>query len=178
MRRALFNFLAIVATVVFLLSVAGWVQSVWKGYGCEWGPAGSVRLIWSQNGALGFGVENSLDFESPLAFQFATIPKKWVVWPDLDLYGVVTGPRRKLPGLVWEDIHWEHRGGAQQPPIDRWKLLVSYWLIALLSTPLPALWAWRHYKSQRFAAGLCQKCGYDLRASPERCPECGAAISK
>jgi hypothetical protein len=29
---------------------------------------------------------------------------------------------------------------------------------------------------ERLAAGLCESCGYDLRSSGDKCPECGALI--
>jgi hypothetical protein len=90
------------------------------------------------------------------------------------------------------------QGSEYRPPIPRFKLLgfefadvrsaagafsavyVPFWmlLIALAALPLArcGLWAWR--RSSRPAEGRCLCCNYDLRATPDRCPECGTIPAK
>jgi hypothetical protein len=61
-------------------------------------------------------------------------------------------------------------------PYDAW--IVPYWALAAATGALPALWVphavRRVYRRRK---GRCVRCGYDLRASGDRCPECGAAIT-
>ena len=55
-----------------------------------------------------------------------------------------------------------------------WLVAVPYWFIVLLTAAPPADW-WRQQRRARHrkVEGRCPGCGYDLRGTPERCPECG-----
>ncbi|MGH7177545.1 MAG: hypothetical protein ACREJC_09215 [Tepidisphaeraceae bacterium] len=54
---------------------------------------------------------------------------------------------------------------------------VPHWLIFLVFLPWPIWWLGvKVARRRRFAHGCCVECGYDLRATPDRCPECGTAI--
>ena len=58
---------------------------------------------------------------------------------------------------------------------------IPFWASLLFCAILPTarLAGWRRRRRRaghlRTGAALCQRCGYDCRATPDRCPECGTA---
>jgi len=58
--------------------------------------------------------------------------------------------------------------------VSQCELLVPHWFLAAAAAIIPILRLGRlHRRYRRRRRGMCVKCGYDLRATKNRCPECG-----
>ena len=62
----------------------------------------------------------------------------------------------------------EHRTGFRQIA------LLPYWFPTIVALGLSIL-VLRKARKASSGSGHCANCGYDLRATPDRCPECGTA---
>ena len=115
-----------------------------------------------------------------------------------------TTPPAGSDPIPWSDvsgggIRWLSDGDSTPPPREemegrsgggtsfsrqrrtRWE--IPHGAVALaLATPSTLLLAPRlrraYRRNRRAAVGLCATCGYNLRATPGRCPECGTATDK
>jgi hypothetical protein len=180
MRRKLFILTAIASAVLFVGICLLWLRSrVVRDYAWTWLPwpsdAGVQRCLKFDADSGGGQLELSWKVWTAAqrnAFGFTTLPGKdyfFRTFPD-----VPQDYARSIPPTNWNTLGFKYYSGATHSSI-----YFPYWSGALLTAVLPGAWMMQHQRRHRRAkAGHCPACGYDLRASPDRCPECGAVPNR
>lgn len=170
-----------VALAIFVFVIVLWfrshvVRDVVYHSGIKNRPDGDIELrtfgAWSDSGRLLFYYSHSRPFERT--------ERNLTVWRD-----------------SWQ---WQREGSlgpfALQMMTGRWgfnglnwtndvgdrtlRLALPHWFVVALAGTVVLLLVrpWLHAlrAHRRTMKGLCPHCGYDCRATPERCPECGVSL--
>ena len=162
MKRLLrwaFDFFALLSAALFVGVCVLWVRGHWRQDDLSADFAGRAYQLTSGGGRL-------LVARSRPGLPASPRPEgvRWSSMPTFrwdDSYGTPWLATRRPVGLA--TVRTPSAGGV----------LVPQWLACLAAAPLPAAWlAGRDARHPR--PGHCPACGYDLRATPHRCPECGA----
>lgn len=189
------------ATLSLLLTlglVAGWIEShrsprAWQR--TRWELSATVDEWWETRWVIADGVAGfSHSHITAPAFVGQVVGAGGAIAPDRVIpSGETWTAIPAFAGLTLQNdapavlrhvgVRWEARrpmaGSSPMFPADRQAAQISLAVPTMLCAALTAYFVFASRRAarpfSRARAGLCSSCGYDLRSSPARCPECGNA---
>ena len=165
MRRKVFNFAAALSLVLCVATATLWVVSYASEEHFGWTTPTGTTELHSSLGKFALYVESVVTppyapLSRPRGFTYDSF-----VPSDKEYVGFESVLRLAGFALV------RHNAGA----IKWWVLVAPAWAITGSLAVLPIVWVLRFRAGRgRRDPRVCGRCRYDLRATPNRCPECGA----
>jgi hypothetical protein len=162
-RRWMFNVTGILCLLMFPAVCVAWAWSSGSGvahsvFFIDWSKTSGNR--WEAaagNGHLSLTWINETNpAQIPSGFHTTTYKgdRKWFSLP--------------LWGMYWQ----QGSTGPRSISIFR-RIVIELWILAVASGSSATLWILILCRRRFPLPGKCITCGYDLRATPDRCPECG-----
>ena len=168
MTRRLLNLLTLLSLLLFLAVAALWVRSYATADAWGWAWETGAVEAGTASGRLRLSRIRLLDGSryDPPWYSNITYPPK------------IDPPTRRLPASLG-NFGFRYERGYRPGGSDSAVLLIPFWFVAcVIAAPAAASCLAvrrRRVREQRVRQRRCTRCGYDLRASPDRCPECGHA---
>ena len=165
MKRRFFAFVSVLSLLLCLATVVQWARSYWRSDSLDWSGALIYGVhLESDRGSLHLYVWRT--FLGPAFRESAAIPL------------IQSDPHPFLIYLSVHNLHefyWLHHVDLFE---ESWLLEFPHWPLCLVcAIPFACTLLSRTFR-KRVPAHACRQCGYDLRATPDRCPECGTIVPK
>ena len=164
-RRRLFNFAVVVSLILGTATLVLWIRSrtTKDRFSCTYGY--SLHLLASRHGAIGYQ-RLQMPTREPWSADLSSRPADAILF--MGIVGEVDSVRS-----FGEEPSLELLGAELTPRLGIY--FVPHWMPLLAFAGLPACRATAIIRRRRAGtSGRCTTCGYDLRATPDRCPECGS----
>jgi hypothetical protein len=176
--RRLFTFTSFLSLLLCGGTCVMWARSYWRddliGYDSEWTqmrPRAYRRMEWgffSNRGRFGFA---SVVIYDATAHEANTVPVPHpITWES---FPAVRFPPFGPP--TWYRDFGFSLSSLRGVRPSRWELMLEFphWVVVAFFAIPPSARACFRLRGRRPGHQSCRACGYDLRATPERCPECG-----
>jgi hypothetical protein len=172
MKRRLLNLLTALSLVVCVAAGAVWVRSHWAGDYLSWGDKrGLTGVITGRGDVMIYRESVVVDGVEMGDWAWG---RKWESREPSDLGKM----RPAYTRPHFDRFGFRYETGQRGQEVRNVGVYVPVWPLALASSVLPAAWLWRRgIRARRLVRGKCPSCGYDLRASNDRCPECGEKVT-
>lgn len=195
MLRRLFTLLSIISLLLFVATCVMWVRSYWVEDDITYtsvrslvvaSRVGTMHLAvvvqWEQPGGPGSGpkAEHVVSI-TPRGWTRVAMPvdtsdgRSMMMIDDRWFHYQVGTVTLQQPAwrMTWRGDHKEFSTGPGYRLVQH-DLPMPYLLLAILCGAMPTAGLVRAFsRRRRVRNGRCRRCGYDLRATRGRCPECG-----
>ena len=173
MIRRLFNMLCGLSLLLCVATMAMWVRSYRAFDSVEYDSgnhrAGPFGHAWSSMGLVVVSAGTLWSNEDR--------PKGWTI----ETQSACPLHAATDEGVEYDKTPWARLGfvfhRSHGAVYEEYEVGFPHWFVVLLTVLWPmTAFRGKRQLSRRHKLGLCLACGYDLRASSDRCPECGTPI--